>query len=78
MENAAPMQEYAEDTFPSITGLGITTDPQEQMHLLLRINLLYQFHVNLLEEPRDTEVLLEFCCSSRTVNIIFANISMLA
>lgn len=33
MENAAPMQEYAEDTFPNITGLRITTDPQEQMHL---------------------------------------------
>lgn len=33
MGNAAPVQEYTEDTFPNITELTITTDPQEQMHL---------------------------------------------
>lgn len=33
MENAAPVHEYTEDTFPNITDLRITTDPQEQMYI---------------------------------------------
>lgn len=33
MENAVPVQEYTEDTFPNITDFRITTDPQEQMYL---------------------------------------------
>lgn len=33
MGNAALVQEYTEDTFPNITELRITTDPQEQMPL---------------------------------------------
>jgi len=32
MENAAPLQEYTEDTFPNITDLRITTEPQEQLY----------------------------------------------